>query len=192
METYYQLRQRRVVDEGGEDLDAIGLECDDEILEWPWRQGVRFDPPPPIPLKMRIEADASADGYFRDYLASPVPVFSRRLAAALQAAGVSNLELFAIDVEDTVDWPEFPGYVAVNVIGTVSVADPERSLANKAFGVDGANLFDKFVPRTDIACGLSMFRSAEQLSTILVSEKVRSRCLAAGIDTVDFVPLSER
>lgn len=191
MENYYQLRQRRVVDEGGEDLDAISFGCDDDVMEWPWRQGVRFDLPAGTRLKMRVDEDAPEDGYFRDYVSSPVPLFSCKLAAILLDAGVSNLEIYEVDVEGVRAWPEFPGYVAVNIIGAVSIADPGRSIANKAFGVDGASLFDKFAPRVDIASGLLMYRAAEMLSTILVSDKVRLKCLASGVETLDFALLRD-
>ncbi|MDE1949438.1 MAG: hypothetical protein KGL43_13875 [Burkholderiales bacterium] len=189
---YYVLEQQPLVDEDGHEYGyyAVGPR-DDEYTEWPWLEGVRFDPPPAEPLQLRVEADDEDAGDFADYVFGPIPLVTARLREVLTRCAVANLEYYAVQVEGAQDFDDFPAYFAVNVVGKAALADPARSRGLEAFGGKGATLFDVFVPAPGAAQGAELLRMAESMAEVVVSERVRAACEEAGIDTLRFVPLDE-
>jgi len=186
---YFLLRQRRIVDDDGEDLEAHELVCeDDRIADLPWRMGVRFKNPPVAPIALSFEDEENEVAVFRDYASTPLPLVSHRLKSALEVAGTTNVEFYATSVRTSERFDEFPGYWAINVVGLVDVVDEASSSSWRAFGSKGADLLDRFVPRA-ITTDMPIFRMAEQLSTLIVSGAVKQACEARGIETLEFVPL---
>jgi hypothetical protein len=124
-----------------------------------------------------------------DYLIEPIPLVTRRLRVALEAAGVSNLQWFATDVSNRQEWRNGAEYFAMNVVGLVSAADPSKSDFARPLGVMGADEISRFVVDGRKCVGLKVFRLAEHLSTLVVSEEVRDVLLAYHVNTLNFVPL---
>lgn len=186
---YFTFRQRRIVDEDGIDWEVFRFAADDAVVDLPWLRGMRMPAPPPQPIRLRLQDDSPEDGVFVDYVPGPVPLVSRPLREAIERAGAANVEFYDVLVEGADAHEDFPGYSAINVVGAVEVADPARSSGTRAFGLPGADLFDRFVPRADLEAGLAIFRMAEQLSTLLVSERVVALCAERGVQTLEFAPL---
>lgn len=189
--SYCTCRQRRIVDEDGEDFEIhhFTLE-DDAVIDLPWLRGIRFKHPPPQPIVLSLEDKDLEEGAFVDYLTTPIPLVSRRLKDAFERAGVSNVEYFDVVVEGAERFDDFPGYVAINIVGKVDVADKGKSQSTQTFGVPGANQFDTFVPRADLESELQVFRMAEHVSTIVVSDRIKVLSAELGVETLEFVPLA--
>jgi hypothetical protein len=188
---YFRLKQRRIVDEDGEDFDVFQFECeDDAAVDLPWLRGIQFKNPPAARIALRLEDGSPDEGAFVDYLGRPVPLVSLAFKQALLQAGASNVEFYEVEIAGCAAHADFPGYVAMNVVGKVAVADPLQSKSERAFGVMGADLFDKLVPRANLETGLQIFRMAEQVTTLVVSEAVKRACESLGIVTLEFVPLA--
>lgn len=187
---YHLLKQRRIVDEDGEDLPAQEFICgNDRVCDLPWRMGIRFKRPPEGVIELEFEDDGYEEEAFRDYLSTPMPLASSRLKAALLAAGAANVEFYNTRVRGSERFTSFPGYFAVNIVGIVEVADDAKTSSQRAFGRKGADLIDRLVPRATLALNLPIFRMAEQVSTLIVSDAVKVACEAAGVETLEFAPL---
>lgn len=188
---HFTLEHSDFVDDQGLVCDSVRFDLDDEdLLDFPWLQGVAFAAPPAQPIAMRLLSQAAGEVVLYDYLKSPVPMVSTRLKHALEAAGVSNVEYFSTRVEGRDALDQDPAYWAINVIGKSLMADPQQSVSHRAFGQAGADLFSRFVPRSDIEPGLRLFRMAEHLSTLVIDHHVVQACIDAGIDTLQYEPLA--
>ncbi len=186
---YFMFGQRRIVDEDGVDWEVYRFAADDTVVDLPWLRGMRMPVPPPQPIRLRFQDDSPDEGVFVDYVAAPVPLVSHLLREAIERAGAANVEFYDVVVEGAEAYEDFPNYSAINVVGAIEVADPARSSGMRAFGLPGADLFDRFVPRADLETGFAIFRMAEQLSTLLVSERIVALCTELGVQTLEFTPL---
>lgn len=188
---YYTIKQRRIVDEDGIDYEVFHFSCvDDAVIDLPWLRGIRFHQAPAQPIQLRFEEEVPEDGVFVDFLGQPVPLVSQAFRDALIQSGASNLDFYETRIEGAEDFDDMPRYFAMNVVGKIEVADPARSSGIRPFGVMGADLYDQFTPRSDLPAGMTIFRMAEQSSTLLVSEQVVRLCETLGVQTIEFLPLA--
>ena len=106
-----------------------------------------------------------------DFDVGRLPLVSNRLAEILRKAGVDNLQLFDTEITDPLTGVVYSDYKAMNIIGAVSCANLDASEyePSKAPRID----FTKLVIDESRARGLCMFRLAESLKYILISQKVR-------------------
>jgi len=157
-------------------------------MEWPWLHGIAFSNPPSSPFRLKLEDDDDA-GEFSDFVVNPIPLVTERFRKVLENCGVSNVEYYPVVMDNAEGFEDFPNYFAINVIGKVAAADPSQSKYTEAFGHMGANLFDKFVLNPHAVAGLDFFILAEHLSSVVVSERVKTACESAGVDTLRFNPI---
>ncbi len=154
-----------------------------------WNRGGRIQGAVPTPV--RIYLDPEAPGLLLPMYYKGVLMMSEQLIAALQVAGVSNLELFDAVLVDEVNQRIHTNYKLVNVIGVLAAADLTKSIFSKhgmpLFDVD----FDSLVIDENQASGRLMFRLAENVSGIVVHESVMRAVLKAGIERIDFVPTQQ-
>lgn len=166
-----------------------------------WRSGALFDPraefpgdrPPEVPI--RVETKRANRGtrlltVYPELTWQPIPLFSRRLVAALRAAGVDNLETFETILSNVEgeNPPPADFYLAVNVIGLVQAADLKKSalgpgVEEKLISVD----FDSLSVDPARARNLLMFRLAENTSAVLVHARVEAQVKAAGIPALTWL-----
>lgn len=114
------------------------------------------------------------------------------MLAALQHAGVDNLDTYEAVLRHEDGSVASEEYRAVNVIGVASVADEARSV----YAVDMPDRlinasFDSLAIDEKRANGLLLFRLAEAVSGIVVHESVRRSLESQGIDRVGFLDPAE-
>jgi hypothetical protein len=105
---------------------------------------------------------------------SNAPLMRQDLLDALAAAGVDNLQLFDAVLQDPQAAREHRDFKAVNVVGVASAADMEKSVM---LGTSDSTMidadFDQLVFDEKRPGGLFLFRLAENVSAIVVHEKVK-------------------
>jgi hypothetical protein len=146
-----------------------------------WHSGTRFTVPPPEPIQ--VEVDPDMPGIIPEFTDQPLPLMSQRLLAALQSAGVTNLDNYRAVITDPTTNRVYDDHVAVNIIGKVAAADKGKSGYDPEIPWFDKVVLDKLAPR-----GALMFRLAESVNAILVHESVKKRVESSGIDTLTWVP----
>jgi hypothetical protein len=116
-----------------------------------------------------------------------VPIMSKRLKAAMDAAGVDNINYLPITLKNT-ETGQVYDYFAFNLLGLVSAADRAQSKMASYDGdfVGDSQVYDLVIDESKCG-GLLMFRLKEKFSAVIVHEKVKKAVEAAGIDTVAFM-----
>ncbi|MFP2962769.1 imm11 family protein [Myxococcus sp. 1LA] len=153
----------------------------------PWTMGVRY--PKPVPQPIRIPLDKRSGPVMPDLLAG-LPIFSARLVEVLQTAGVNNLDLYETEVVDEVRNKTYTHFKAVNIIGRVSCADLTKSVSVSGHSPPLME-FEKLVIDESKTMGLPMFRLAEAVQMILVSETVKQAISDAKVMGVRVVSLDD-
>jgi hypothetical protein len=115
-------------------------------------------------------------------------VMSKRLVAALQAAGVDNLQTFPAEIKNSDTGEIIRDFVAVNIIGMVSAADEAASESSPLADV---KFFHKLVMDPTRAKGLRMFRLAESRMDVIVDETVAEAIRAGDFTDVVLEPVEE-
>ncbi|TQV85886.1 imm11 family protein [Aliikangiella coralliicola] len=151
-----------------------------------WRLGRRFKKQPPNPVIVEISPGYPNDlkeMYYNDAI-----IITKRLLAALQEAGVDNLDVYPCIIvnEDTGFRTE--DYVAINLIGLVKAADIANS---KVTGGDGDHLLDTDFDGVAIdpkkAKDYLMFRLAENTSAIVIHRSVKEHLVKKGFNMLTYV-----
>jgi hypothetical protein len=157
-------------------------------------RGEDLQPPPvPIPIKTQPE-DPELPNVYAELYWNPIPLMSRRLVSALRAAGVDNMQTYdtRLDNVEGQSPPSLDHYLAVNVVGRVSAADLGKSKTNPEVTETMVSM-DFFSLSVDEAKarGFLMFRLAENITTVLVHERVKEHVEAGGIDTLTWLKPEE-
>lgn len=148
--------------------------------------------PPNEAIALVTQPEANDERFlYAELYWDPIPLFSRRLVTALQNAGVDNLQAFETTLA-TVQGKNPPPrnhYVAVNIIGRVAAADLAESELNpdvedRILSADFYSLTVDHKKTKD----LLMFRLAENISAVLVHERIKAQVEAAGITTLTWIP----
>jgi hypothetical protein len=120
----------------------------------------------------------------------PIPLMSRRLVTALHAAGVDNLQTYETQLLTTQgnNPPPQNNYLAVNIIGLVAATDLNKAMPNpevkeKLISMD----FYSLSIDENKARGLLMFRLAENISAVIVHERVKNIVESKGITTLNWL-----
>lgn len=90
-----------------------------------WKSGKRFLEPPAEPILIEIEEELS--GLLLEYYDAAIPVMSHRLAEALTAAGVSNIDYYEAEMHDWKTDEIHRSHVVFNLIGAIAAADLSKS-----------------------------------------------------------------
>lgn len=150
-----------------------------------WQSAERFAEPPPTPIEIVVEEGEG--GELLELYDATIGLMSKRFAAALQHCGVANVDFYEAVISDIETGERHETHVAFNVIGAVSAADVTKSRFAAPGGLLVAVDFDELVLDAAKARGADFFRLAESVNAIVVSDRVRTAVLAAGIDTLSFV-----
>jgi hypothetical protein len=93
-----------------------------------WMTGKKIDAIIPQPFKMGLLAKTAGHGDFMPaYLSAHGPLFTDTLLKDLQEIGVTNLQLFDVELTDPDNGKIFTNYKAVNIVGRVDLIDMEKS-----------------------------------------------------------------
>ncbi|NVJ21929.1 MULTISPECIES: hypothetical protein [Myxococcus] len=137
-----------------------------------WWAGKPFQRPPAQPIVAEIRT-GTEQGELLDYF-NAASLMSNALHAALLEAGVDNLDVYDAVIQSEDGTVIHRGYKAFNVIGLVRAAN----LAETVFhSPDSSTLIDASIDHLaidgDKPRGLKLFRLAENVSAVLVSEDVK-------------------
>jgi len=177
------------------------LEVGGEVADYEWNVGRIFlannkwedERPPKEPIELATEPQPAEEygaenwGFYRELYWTPIPLFSRRLVDALIKGGVHNIQTYETvltNVEGD-NPPPRDHYLAVNVIGLIDAADMEKSVISPGSKEElYATDFDSLVIDEKAPRGMLMFRLAQNISAVLVHQRVKEYVEAAGIDTL--------
>lgn len=139
---------------------------------------------PKVPIRLTIE-EGYEEAPMTSFLEEPIPIMSKKLLDTVREAGVDNIDSYKVELyyPDGTLAPE--DYYAFNLVGKVRAADLDKSVYNenqpdKLIAMH----FDSLVVDKDKTHGLLMFRLAENLSTILIHERVKKAIEEARIQYV--------
>ena len=163
----------------------------DEYTELPWLAGERFSVTPPQPMHLHIDEENEDSGPGADFVDGPVPLVSERMRLALLDAGAGNIDFYPVQVHGADAWDECPTYHAINIVGKVAAANPSASSGVELVEGGGAMMFDRYAPLADALKSVVIARMAENVSEVIVSDRVRRACEKHGIDTLTFTRLDQ-
>ncbi len=157
-----------------------------------WLGGTRWNIEVPEPLVFTITRDEQ--GNLRPLFTGAIPLMTDELIAALKEVGVDNLDCYSAVIQNEETGEKHMNYKAVNIIGVIKGADPNRSDAVK-MPLDDSGLMDTFFHNLVLdeeAIGEHyMFRLAESVSTIIVHKKVRDFLIEKGFHQLTFMEPKE-
>ncbi len=172
------------------------VEVDASVRGKRWKAGILFSAsdrrealhPPQEPISLSTVDDTNdPPRVYPEYSSQPIPLMSRRLVAAMQAAGVDNLQLFSTQLNDRRgDPPPAPDhYLAVNIVGCIAAADLARSALNPLVNDRLVSAdFHSLAVAEDKTRAALLFRLAENVSAVLVHKQVKEAVERSGIDTL--------
>lgn len=154
-----------------------------------WDDGVKLNIDVPEPIVYDLDEDEYDQVPNVDCLADhlPVPFMHISLYEALLAAGVDNLQVYNAVIRDPIRGIEYKDFKAFNIVGMVSAADMDASTMMETSDstlIDAD--FDRLVIDEKKCNGLVLFRLAENISAIVVHERVKQEVERRGIRGIFF------
>jgi hypothetical protein len=151
---------------------------------------------PPLPFQLElcslpselVENPYGGEGpYMPAYMDCDMLLFRDDLIEALREIGVNNLELFDTVITDPDNGTIYTNYKAVNIVGSYSVADINKSIAT-VYGTPKTDVdFDKLVLNEDKIKDLPLlFYLEESYGTLLVHKKVKKHLLEKRFNEIAF------
>jgi hypothetical protein len=138
----------------------------------PWMDGqvITFEVPQPLIYTL----DPDYPGKPKPMYVGTVPVMRDDLVEALNEAGVDNVQFFPAVLRNEKRKKDYANYQAFNVVGVISCADMTQSKRltetdSEMIDVD----FDQLVIDESKIGGALLFRLAEDVSAIVVHEKIK-------------------
>lgn len=153
-----------------------------------------FDVPQPIVYELEedeYEMDEPANIRVMNE-ALPVPVMHNSLCEALLAAGVDNIQYYNAVIRDLKRGIDHKEYKAFNIVGLIAAADMSSSSmmgASDSKFIDAD--FDRLVLDEKKCNGKLLFRLAENITTIVVSEVVKNEVEKRAVKGIYFYPSGE-
>jgi len=139
---------------------------------------------PEVPIRLEIE-DGDEDAPFPSFLRMPIPIMSKKLLEAIRSTGVNNIDTYEAELYYPDGSLASKDYVVFNLIGVIMAADMEKSV----YDPDQpdrmiAMSFDSLTIDERKTYGFLMFRLAENITTILIHERVKQAIEDAGIELI--------
>ncbi|MBL8025520.1 MAG: hypothetical protein JNL74_03870 [Fibrobacteres bacterium] len=152
-----------------------------------WSSGKGHDKPVPTPIEIPFDTFREYSGAPIEFLDVGIPIMSLRMANALLDAGVNNIEFYDASLVNKQSGKTFH-YKAFNIIGLVSAADLKRSAWHSLDGdVQHTVSFERLILDESLSERLDIFRLAENVKAIIVSERIKHILLSKGINTLKFI-----
>jgi hypothetical protein len=147
-----------------------------DIITFPVPEPILYDLDPKRPGKPKVLYDAT-----------PIPLMHITLLEAFKAAGVDNLQTYDAVLRDTENGVEYKDYKAFNVVGKIAAADMGDSTM---MGTSDSTMidadFDGLVLDEAKCAGKLLFRLAENITAIIVDERVKVEVEERGIKGIFF------
>lgn len=165
-----------------------------EIEDWDgvegfedWGRGTPARHRPSVPVELRAVPHEGYRGLPADLQDGEVPLMSKRLKQAIDAAGVDNIDFMPITLRNSMTQEAYD-YFAFNLVGLISAVDFGRSVLTSHDGdfAGDTQILDLAIDESRCH-GQLMFRMKEKFSAILVHCKVKRAIEQVGITTVRFV-----
>lgn len=146
-----------------------------------WRDGKVIAEAVPQPLIYILDSDFPGSPKAMYYEKS-IPVVREDVIEAFRQVGVDNIQYFDAILRDPSTGKEYRNYKAYNIIGLVACADMQASeLMGTSNSTMGDADFHSLVIDESKTRGLLLFRVAENVSAVVVHEKVKQVIENAGI-----------
>lgn len=146
----------------------------------------------PTPVEFEFEAFQCYQGPPQELDDLGIPVMSKRLINVLTEAGVDNIEFFPAILRNITTGQTY-NYQVYNIIGLVAATDLEQSeyeTYQKESPIADTSIH-KLVLDESKTHNLLLFRLAEDVSAIVVHERIKKQIENAGIDTMEFIKLED-
>ncbi|MBI2268872.1 MAG: hypothetical protein HYU69_00785 [Bacteroidetes bacterium] len=147
-----------------------------------WRSGRIITEQVPQPLVYILDTDYPGNPKPM-YYEQAIPVMRDDVAEALVRVGVDNIQYFGAVLVNPVDGKRYTNYKAYNIVGLVACADMASSKpVNMLTMGPSATFFESLVIDESKAGDALLFRMAENISAIVVHEKVKNAIEESGIE----------
>jgi hypothetical protein len=164
-----------------------------EIEDWDgvdgfddWGRGTPAAMQPAGPVEIKAVPHDGYKGLPDEFQDNSVPLMSKALKEAIEAAGADNVRYLPVTLRNT-ETGETYEYFAFNLIGLMSAADPANS---KMMSHDGDFLGDTSIRDLVVddarARDLLIFRMKEKFSVILVHKSIKEAIELKKIGSVKF------
>jgi len=141
--------------------------------------------PPKSPIDIDTYGEDTAD--VPKVFVVPSLVVHKDAAQALTEAGVDNIDYYPAILHDRKLGTQWNDYFVGNVIGALDVIDKKNSVIDPESPPEIAMLFDKMVIDEDKCRGAKIFRLADRLGILLVSQELRDRLVERDFKYLRFV-----
>jgi hypothetical protein len=154
-----------------------------------WWSGRRFSKPPQLPIKVVVRPDNEAGKILAYH--NPVNLMSDALAQVVLGTGVDNLDLYEAVIVDEGGKVLHEGHKVFNLLGTISAADLQRTvfLPGESRLIDAS--FERLELDPDKTREALMFRLAQNVSVVVVHERVARAIEAAKFEGVRLTDLGD-
>jgi hypothetical protein len=173
------------------DLTAGGGALIDQVSHWDVNlfSGARLPATFKVPVEFSIDTDSEGRRMPTLFMV-PAFVATRAFHEALLAAGVDNVEAYPAVITDPASGARTTDYVFLNVVGRVQCADLAGS-ETQEIG-HGVTLIDRLAVKGDQLPEAHIFRLQEDELTVVISDHLHDRLLAAGFDDIHYEPVTVR
>ncbi len=153
-----------------------------------WIDGepITFEVPEPI----YYDLDSKHPGNLKLlYDSAPIPVMHKSLLDVLADCGVNNIQIYDAVILDLENNIEYTDYRSFNITETISAADIKKSefmgtSENTMIDAD----FDRLVIDENKCIGRLLFRLAENITAIVVHERIKNEVEKRGLKGILFYP----
>lgn len=128
-----------------------------------------------LPQPLVFDSSFTRDDPPRSFVGLSIPVWSSDLVDLFRRIGVDNFECFEATIKGVGPSAEWNGYFAANILGAVAAADMSKSKYMEIMRSPGGTpfvVFQELVLDGKKARPFELFRLAENMGTIVVSERV--------------------
>jgi len=152
-----------------------------------WRVGAPAQLPPPGPVVIEAVPHEGYTGHPVELNDGSIPLMSKRIREALDAAGVDNIVYFPVTLRNPETGQTYE-YFAFNLIGLVAAADLGQSNIASTDGdfTGDSQVYDLALDESKCG-GFAMFRLKEKFSAIVVHRRVKETIESRGITALTFM-----
>ena len=180
-----------MVGKGIPPISPIDTIYDEDLEDDMWMEGEPLDFTVEEPIMYDLDSvDKGQPKLLYDEEA--IPVMHNSLYNLLISLGVDNIQVYDAVLRDIDNGIEYTDYKAFNVVGLVSAADMEKSIM---MGTSNSAMIDADFDRLYIdekkCLGRLIFRLAENVSAIVVHQRIKDQVEKIGLQGIFFYPNGE-
>lgn len=161
-----------------------------------WKSGARIDPERekniPNPIEINFETFYGYQGPPPEMEDLGITIMSKRLRDVLGKAGIDNIQYYPAVLKNITNNQRYDYYV-YNIIGSVSAMNLKESdyeLYRGESTTPSTSIHKLVLDETKVN-RLLLFRLAENVSTVIVHERVKQQIESANINTIKFIKPEE-